>query len=282
MSKSATTGYVYILINPSFKDNWVKIGKTYNIDQRLSQLDNTSTPLPFVPYAWLKTKWYNEIESKLHKNLDLLTNFRIRQNREFFNIAPELALSLLKNECLTLEDAELWINPDLAEVVKVRPTHVHVSTDTASTAHGEELEDKVVPVTNWLIPGNSKTFDYAACVAKYGGIYWRSRNHFKEGDIVYMYSAGDDKRITFKFKVTEANLAYSEKVDAMDEFWLNGHKESDDKVTPCHFFELVSTETSGKLTFHALKEQGLAGTLQCARSLTGNLLSFVEQNFKSE
>ncbi len=39
-------GVVYVLVNEAF-DGYVKIGKTYNLEQRLRQLDNTSVPLPF-------------------------------------------------------------------------------------------------------------------------------------------------------------------------------------------------------------------------------------------
>lgn len=51
-------GYVYIFTNESFREGWVKIGKTQDIKKRLNQLDNTSCPMPFDVYATLKTKMY--------------------------------------------------------------------------------------------------------------------------------------------------------------------------------------------------------------------------------
>jgi len=39
-------GIVYVLSNPAF-DNYVKVGRTIDLEQRLKQLDNTSVPLPF-------------------------------------------------------------------------------------------------------------------------------------------------------------------------------------------------------------------------------------------
>lgn len=48
--KNSTTepGYVYILTNPSFKEDWVKIGKSARpVDIRSKELDNTAVPLPF-------------------------------------------------------------------------------------------------------------------------------------------------------------------------------------------------------------------------------------------
>ena len=43
-------GYVYILTNPSFKEDWVKIGKSSRpVDIRSKELDNTAVPLPCNP-----------------------------------------------------------------------------------------------------------------------------------------------------------------------------------------------------------------------------------------
>ena len=41
-------GYVYILTNPSFKEDWIKIGNSSRpVDIRSKELDNTAVPLPF-------------------------------------------------------------------------------------------------------------------------------------------------------------------------------------------------------------------------------------------
>jgi hypothetical protein len=101
-------GYVYILTNPSFKEDWVKIGKSSRpVDIRSKELDNTAVPLPFEIYATLKTVKYNEVEQQLHQMIDRLTDIRIRPNREFFNIAPDKALELLTIISRTLDDAEI-------------------------------------------------------------------------------------------------------------------------------------------------------------------------------
>ena len=45
-------GYVYILTNPSFREDWVKIGKSSRpVDVRSKELDNTAVPLPFEQHA---------------------------------------------------------------------------------------------------------------------------------------------------------------------------------------------------------------------------------------
>ena len=105
------SGYVYILTNPSFRDNWVKIGKSVRpVDVRSKELDNTAVPLPFEIYAVLKTEKYAEAEIQIHHMIDLVNpDVRIRKGREFFNVTPEVALRILEQCALTLDDAEIEV-----------------------------------------------------------------------------------------------------------------------------------------------------------------------------
>ncbi len=110
MSNENNQGYVYILTNPSFREDWVKIGKSSRpVDIRSKELDNTAVPLPFEIYATLKTAKYDKVEKQIHKQIDRLTDLRIRQNREFFNIAPSVALDIMRDIADLLEDAELAV-----------------------------------------------------------------------------------------------------------------------------------------------------------------------------
>jgi len=113
-------GYVYILTNQSFKDDWVKIGKSgREVNVRSKELDNTAVPLPFSIFATLKTKKYNAAEKFIHKMIDMVApDIRIRKGREFFNISPHKAYEIL---CLCAEqydDSEIEIYDEelLAEV----------------------------------------------------------------------------------------------------------------------------------------------------------------------
>lgn len=121
MAKESNPGYVYILTNPSFREDWVKIGKSSRtVDVRSKELDNTAVPLPFEIFATLKTSKYNEVEKLVHKTIDRLTDLRIRQNREFFNVRPDVALDILKDIASTLDDAEIetYVNGGLIHINK--------------------------------------------------------------------------------------------------------------------------------------------------------------------
>lgn len=111
-------GYVYILTNPSFREDWVKIGKSSRpVDVRSKELDNTAVPLPFEIYSTLKTSKYAKVEKQIHKQIDRLTDLRIRQNREFFNIAPSVALDIMRDMADLLDDAELYVYVDGKPVI---------------------------------------------------------------------------------------------------------------------------------------------------------------------
>ena len=70
MDKIKEPGYVYILTNPSFREDWVKIGKSSRpVDVRSKELDNTAVPLPFEIYATLKTEKFDKVEKQIHKQI---------------------------------------------------------------------------------------------------------------------------------------------------------------------------------------------------------------------
>ena len=86
----------------------MKIGKSSRpVDVRSKELDNTAVPLPFEIFATMKTVKYDEVEKLVHKTIDRLTDLRIRQNREFFNVAPKIALDIFRDIAMTIDDAEI-------------------------------------------------------------------------------------------------------------------------------------------------------------------------------
>lgn len=104
------SGYVYILTNPSFREDWVKIGKSSRpVDVRSKELDNTAVPLPFEIFATMKTAKYNEAEKHVHHSIERFTNRRIRNNREFFNVKPDEALEIFNDVAMLLDDAVIRV-----------------------------------------------------------------------------------------------------------------------------------------------------------------------------
>lgn len=106
MESAQGKGYVYILTNPSFREDWVKIGKSARpVEKRIKELYNTAVPLPFSIYATIQTTKYQEVEKFVHSALDHLTQSRVSSNREFFKVEPQVALAVFRDIAQMFDDA---------------------------------------------------------------------------------------------------------------------------------------------------------------------------------
>ena len=86
-------GIVYVFTNDSMP-GLVKIGKTdKSVEERLRTLDGTSVPTPFRFYFAIESDRFDQIETFIHNTF---SEQRVRDNREFFKINPERAVSALK------------------------------------------------------------------------------------------------------------------------------------------------------------------------------------------
>ena len=88
---------VYVLSNPSFLPNILKIGGTSrDIKQRMNELYRvTGVPTPFIHRMKIKTdNWYT-LETSIHLHLD---KYRIIHNKEFFEISEEELYTKLTEE----------------------------------------------------------------------------------------------------------------------------------------------------------------------------------------
>lgn len=87
------------------------------MDVLSKELDNTAVPLPFKIYATLKTSKFDKVEKQIHKQIDRLTDLRISQNCEFFNIAPSVSLDIMCDIADLLDDSELAVYVDGKSVI---------------------------------------------------------------------------------------------------------------------------------------------------------------------
>ena len=130
---------VYCLTNPAMPD-YIKIGRTTNLQQRLKQLDNTSTPLPFECIYAIEVENAVEVERLLH---EVFADNRTRKTREFFEIGPQrviAAMNLAKGRDVTpssdtVEDLESQIALD-----KARTRRSAFNFNFVGVSAGTELE----------------------------------------------------------------------------------------------------------------------------------------------
>lgn len=101
----ASKGLVYILTN-DYMPGVVKIGYTTQpIENRLKELDKTGVPWPYKCYFAIETDRYKEIEQYAH---NAFADYRIRDNREFFKVSPEMVVAALRIS----GDQEIKVNDD--------------------------------------------------------------------------------------------------------------------------------------------------------------------------
>jgi len=97
--KAKPVGCVYILANPSFKNDWLKIGQTSDPEPwaRMKELYLTPVPLPFRCVAYMQTRRYVEAEKHIHSFIDRFTRKRISEKREFFRMDQQQAIDTLRD-----------------------------------------------------------------------------------------------------------------------------------------------------------------------------------------
>ena len=265
-------GYVYILTNPSFREDWVKIGKSSRpVDVRSKELDNTAVPLPFEIFATLKTVKYNEAEKLVHRYIERFTNLRIRNNREFFNVKPEEALDIFREVATLLDDAVI------EEVYKTGLT-------SGIEAESKKEVRKAGENRVWLIPYNKKFFDLKGCYDKIGEVYWTQHFHFQAGDTGYIYGSAPESAIRFSFKVKEADLRYDPVMDQDNEFVRDGGSTSSDSKDKLFAHMMLTGETTSKrLSLANLLDRGLKaapmGAMNLSKKELKDLLDYIKENF---
>lgn len=271
-------GYVYILTNPSFREDWVKIGKSCRpVDVRSKELDNTAVPLPFEIFATMKTAKYNEAEKLVHRYIERFTNLRIRNNREFFNVKPEEALEIFREVASLLDDVEI------DEVYK---NGMHGAgnivnepkpTMRRKTAVQQNSNNKV-----WLIPYNKKFFDLKGCYDKFGEVYWTQHCNYQAGDTGYIYGASPESAIRFSFKIIEADMPYDPVMDQDNEFSKVSGTSNFEGRLYAHMI-ITGETTNRKLSLANLLDRGLKSAPQGATNLSKKemreLLEYINDNF---
>ena len=132
-------GIVYILTNAAFPE-YIKIGKTgADLENRIKQLDQTNTPLPFECFYAAEVADCGAAEKLIH---DAFSDVRVRKNREFFRINPERAVSALRLAALNevTPKQELFETPeDSMAVEKTKERRARFNFSKIGIPTGTEL-----------------------------------------------------------------------------------------------------------------------------------------------
>ena len=90
-------GYIYILTTKSFKDNCIKIGYSVDVERRVKELSGSGLPYDYEIYCTYEIPASQKADKSLHRLIQMLNpSLRITPNREFFDIAPEVAYKMFE------------------------------------------------------------------------------------------------------------------------------------------------------------------------------------------
>jgi len=182
-------GIVYVLSNAAMP-GLVKIGMTEDSDAstRVGQLFSTGVPLPFdVEYA-CRVDNPDEVEGALHR---AFAPHRINPRREFFRIAPEQAVAILKllnKPDATAEVAKPSVEVDATSVAaaeQARARRPNLSFKEMGIPEGSVLEADADPNIKLTVVGDKKV---------------------KFGDEEFFFTAGSQKALNLEYPVRPALL----------------------------------------------------------------------------
>lgn len=96
---NSRAGYLYVTATKAMP-NMVKIGVTRRLNPlvRLSELSSASVPFPFVCYGLVFSDDAFDLETKVHEYFDDKRTNVANKHKEFFNITPQEAIKVLKEE----------------------------------------------------------------------------------------------------------------------------------------------------------------------------------------
>ena len=96
---NSRAGYVYVTATKAMP-NMTKIGVTRRLNPlvRLSELSSASVPFPFVCYGLVFSDDAFDLETKVHEYFDDKRTNVANKHKEFFNITPQEAIRVLKEE----------------------------------------------------------------------------------------------------------------------------------------------------------------------------------------
>ena len=146
--------YVYIMSNPSYDNDVLKIGWTRKHHIKRS-MQATGVPTSFVVESLIITHEGHELETQIHNHL---MQYRIEPNRKFFRISKDVLREILTNElklvltCISEDDSEK------SEKYKCDYCHKNYGTRNGKWYHEKKCTHKPL-IAEW----SKKAFECPNC-----------------------------------------------------------------------------------------------------------------------
>lgn len=229
------TGYIYILTNKSFKENWIKIGYADDVQRRVNELSNTSLPFPFEIYAYYEIPKISGSmpDKKLHEVIQTLNpDLRLAQNREFFEIAPWDAYNILESMAIIHnrldklhrnKDNEYGSEANNEEINEEYTVELHFPHNSSIRPLYEKIKKAIFEIGNDIIIKPNKNY-----------VAFRFDNGRKKGNnICTLRPHPNYIEIALNLKLNDLNDPENVAFDISNRMWTNSQyaikfDESDD------------------------------------------------------
>lgn len=135
----------------------------------------------------------------------------------------------------------------------------------------------------WIRAYDNKKYRVADFIRDNGFIDWGTRNHFAEGDIVFLYATSPLSRITFAMQVTKTGMTWKESIDDSAYFISQEHYDhwlSHRRTTTYVRYSLLRELHSPYLTFRQLMDHGLGGAPRSPRRLQPEVIDYILAHFE--
>lgn len=135
----------------------------------------------------------------------------------------------------------------------------------------------------WIKPTNTKYFNHWKALEELNEMYWRDNVNFEVGDIVYLYSAKPETRITHKCIVIESCVDLERAQSINDDKYLNGNKGFVNyQEGKYHRLKLIKSLYSDQLEINRLIQYGLPKAPQSTQRLSQEIVDYLEEVFNNE
>lgn len=131
---------------------------------------------------------------------------------------------------------------------------------------------------NWIIPANSKRYDFFSAFNNNNFIDWTKKAKYEEGDIVYLYCTKPQQKIMYKTVIDKIFTSSNSEVDDR-KYWIDKNEFDESKNIKKDFIrlKLLKYTDDENLFLDNLKDNGLKTAPQGSLRVNEKLLSYIEK-----
>lgn len=131
---------------------------------------------------------------------------------------------------------------------------------------------------NWIIPANSKRYDFFSAFNNNNFIDWTKKAKYEEGDIVYLYCTKPQQKIMYKTVIDKIFTSSNSEVNDR-KYWIDKNEFDESKNEKKDFIrlKLLKYIDDENLFLDNLKDNGLKTAPQGPLRVNEKLLSYIEK-----